>query len=518
MSGDLYRDESMESVSRLAPVKTPEASAFDGFIKGSAMYAMRGFAQTARAVDMAGAAIPVAYDKLVGGTEASDKYFQEHEGAFDSAIDYWTPKAGEVGTAGEVVGGLISTLPTVMLSPALAIAGTELGTAEDLSKRGVSAEKAIGAGVLEGATLATGIWMPILGRNLWQRAILGGVGFNTAQGVVSRAGQSLILEGTPAADDFKAFDPKSMTLDALMGAAFGTLAHVNPEARAQSAKAWERISAWAEKLNPSDVDALLVLRQAQHLNDDSTPGKPLSTKDVDAHVERLKSAINDLAEGRDVRVDDMPAGDFEADDSRWIEGSGLAKELVQSAEQYRQELGIPKPPETEKAVVALRIGNEIFEARPGEMTHGQILNRLVKESPEIIAPPNEATREIESGWAKGKRFLTREQALAELGYDDTQSPAGIRAAQTEGPQATRSGPPPGEGKPVGPEADPLAAAADSFAESNKDLKLRVGTDADGKPIVRTAREFLDGVKADVQKARDDTKLFAAAAECMLGAV
>jgi hypothetical protein len=81
----------------------------------------------------------------------------------------------------------------------------------------------------------------------------------------------------------------------------------------------------------------------------------------------------------------------------------------------------------EQPVVALRIGDQIFSAQPGEVTHGQIINRLVKERPEVIAPENGPTREIESGWRLGKEFLTREQALTRIGYDDTQSPAGLEA-------------------------------------------------------------------------------------------
>lgn len=75
----------------------------------------------------------------------------------------------------------------------------------------------------------------------------------------------------------------------------------------------------------------------------------------------------------------------------------------------------------EKATVALRIGNKVYEALPGETTHGQIMNRLVKESPEVIAPVGKtSTLKVEDGWVRGNKFLDREQAMRELGYNDTQ--------------------------------------------------------------------------------------------------
>lgn len=70
--------------------------------------------------------------------------------------------------------------------------------------------------------------------------------------------------------------------------------------------------------------------------------------------------------------------------------------------------------------VALRIGGRIYEANPGEVSHGQILNRLAKEQPETIAPRGQPTRTIEDGWAYGPDFLTRSEALNKLGYADTQ--------------------------------------------------------------------------------------------------
>lgn len=80
--------------------------------------------------------------------------------------------------------------------------------------------------------------------------------------------------------------------------------------------------------------------------------------------------------------------------------------------------------------VALQIGGNVYEARQGEVTHGQILNRLVREEPTVIAPPNKPNATIEDGWTHAGKFLTREETQKRFGYDDTQTPAGQAAASS----------------------------------------------------------------------------------------
>lgn len=101
------------------------------------------------------------------------------------------------------------------------------------------------------------------------------------------------------------------------------------------------------------------------------------------------------------------------------------------------------------------------------------------------------------------------------------TPEEIRPIRTEGPPAQRAGdsPPPPESKgaePARPEADPLAMAADQFADSQPELKLTVGRDADGEPQTMTARQYLDNVRENAAQAREDAQLFEIAAQCLLG--
>jgi len=372
---DLYRSETLDRLSSLPPVENPEAGAFDGFVRGSATYTMRGFATTARAIDMLGAVGPIAQDAFTGGTEAQDRYFREHDEVFGSAVDYWTPRPNEVGVAGQVVGGLASLIPKVILSPGLAVGSEQLSAGEELVAKGVPPAKALTVGAIQGTATGLGLWVPILGRNLWERLLVGGAGYNVTQGVATRGASQLILADTEAAKDFRAFDPEAMTLDALLGMAFGSLAHVSPEARAQGAAAWDRIRTWAERLNPSDLDAIAALRQAEHLNVDSAPGKPVGPEDVIAHVERMKTAIDQLAKDRPVEVTDHPAPDVErATPEETAALEQRFRELQAEAERVRQEERLPHPDDLERAIT-----EAATLETPYEIAHGRVPFEITPE-------------------------------------------------------------------------------------------------------------------------------------------
>src|SRR5690606_29630233 len=127
--------------------------------------------------------------------------------------------------------------------------------------------------------------------------------FNVLQGAAMRGSAAAIVHGTPAEGEFEAFNWAEVTIDVLLGLAFGGIVHLSPGARAQSAEAWSRLSEWAQALSPSQRDALAALRQAEHLNVDSTPGKPKGPADVEAHVNRARRAIEQLVRGEPVNVD-----------------------------------------------------------------------------------------------------------------------------------------------------------------------------------------------------------------------
>lgn len=444
MSLDLFPNETVERVGRMAPAPTAEVGTFDGFIRGTPKLVMRNLTQFGSAIDLLGAVGPIVEDAFTGGTEAQDRYFKEHEDLYGKAIDYWTPNANEVGTAAHVTASLLSTIPLVIANPSLAVGATQVSTAEDLVKKGVDATKAQAVGAVQAAGLGLGIYMPILGNTLAQRVLLGGVGFNMVQGTVTRGVSGEILQGTPASEDFKAFDPTQMTLDVLLGAAFGAIAHLSPSQRAQGSEMMTRLENWAKGLKSSDIDALAVLRQAEHMNVDSMPGKAAEPVDVERHVQRMRQAIDQLSRDKPVEVSDLPAPKFEADTARAAQDVQNLKTLSDVAEQVRQSEGLPPVPET------TRVSTE---------------SEAPAATPVATEPP----------------------------------PRGQRGAEA-----------------AGAEVNPLQAEAERIVTDQPDLQLRVGTDADGTPIVKSAKDYLEESKLAAEDARGKSTLYQIAAQCLLG--
>lgn len=389
MSFDLYQRETQEKLSGMPLVERPEPGLFDGFFRGAGEAAMETLAKAGRAGSLALAAPLVRLDDIVNatginGTRLSDKYFAFHDETFGRAVDYWTPNSQEVGVAGQMVGQLAATLPLVIASPALAVGATGLATMEDVANKGVEPSKAIAAGSVQAAGLGLGIWLPILGRSGWERVVVGGAAANAVQGVATRGASSAILLGTPAEGDFKAFDGQALTLDVLLGAAFGTLAHLSPSARAQGAEAWDRFATWAKNMDPADVDAVMALRGAQHMNVDSAPGTPKAPVDVDAHVGRVRQAIDQLAQDRPVDVSDLPEPQVEADPTRFVRAQKAAERLQKVAERTAKQEGIPDIQETEAPPA--RVSAEPPPPRgEGERPGGAEADPIARQADEFVA-------------------------------------------------------------------------------------------------------------------------------------
>ena len=428
MSGlDLYEKTVDDNYSRLAPVSQPEASAWDGFARGTALYTMRGFAAAASGIDLLGSVGPTAQDWITGGTEARDRYFKEHEEYWGKSVDYWTPAPGEVGAAGQIAGSMLSTLPMVIANPALAVTTTQTSVAEDLVKKGVDPAKAQAVGATQALGLGIGIYMPILGNNLWQRLLVGGAGFNVVQGAVTRGVSQAILQGTPAAEDFHMLNAQDLTLDALLGMAFGGFAHISPAMRAQGKEFWDRVDQWRSNLKPEEIDALATLRQAQHANVDSLPGRPVAAGDIDAHVERLRTAVEQLSRDEPVNVTDMPKANVTPDEARMTEAVVQAKELTDGAESARREEGLPKPDQVDKALakpseepaplvkpIAVKPGAKPEKADPLSIE----ADRVATQHPDMLvhlgqdASGNPITTKLGD-------FLSREREAAKQAADDS---------------------------------------------------------------------------------------------------
>lgn len=567
MSFDLFSQEVDNRIASLRPVREPEPGVFHNFIGGTAKVTMQTFAKAGSAVDLIGSVGPIAQDKLFskpGTTEAQDKYFKEHEDVFGKAVDYWTPKPNEVGTAGQVVGQLLGTLPMVVASPALAVGTTQVSTAEDLVKKGVDPTKAQQVGAVQAAGLGLGIWVPILGKTLAQRVLLGGAGFNAFQGIATRGASGEILDGTPGAQDFKAFDPTGLTLDVLLGAAFGGLAHAVPSMRAEGDIWHKRMAEWGAKLKPSEIDALVTLRQAQHINADSMPGKPVDMASADAHVQRIRQAIDDLANDRPVNVEQMPAPKFEADPVRQAETAATVKALQDEAVKVAEvklkavEAVQPQPAADLPSILStleakypemkldvsdskgpLIVSRIVFPKEQRGQGFGTEVMRALTDYADATGRQMALTPSKDFGGtvSRLKTFYKDFGFVENIGKnkDFAVSETMLRdpVARSE-PMAQKVGagdtaPIIKESLPVAPEAatrpadtqtaglDPLAAEAQRFAADNPDLKIAIGKNADGSDITTTPREWLDQAEADLAGAHEDARLFQIAAECLLGA-
>lgn len=295
MSFDLFPNEQGATLLNAArhPSTAPDPGVFDNFASGAGQYTMRSLAEAGRALDMAGAVFPIMADKVTGGTVRQDQYFKEHDEVFNNAVDYWTPRPGEVGTAGQVAGQLAGGVMQAVISPALLVGTSQLSSAEDLVRNGVDAGTANTVGAIQGTAMAVGIKLPFLGQSLATR-VLSGAGGNLAQGTAAALASSEVLKANDyekQAEQFNPWDLRARTLDVMLGAAFGGLAHM--EARG------------APKLTPTDEAALLVANQARHLEDATPQGRPVTDADATMHAEAMRQAIDQVLRGERVTVDAM---------------------------------------------------------------------------------------------------------------------------------------------------------------------------------------------------------------------
>lgn len=546
MSFDLFQREANEAVARMPAVMEPEPGITENFFKGAGMATMRTFAKTARGIDALGAVPAILEDKIEafrtgqtaqGVTTMQDKYFKEHDEVWNSAVDYWTPKPNEVGIAGEVVGQLAGMLPTIIASPALAVGAQLMDVSEDLVRKGVPADKAVAAGAVQAAGLGLGIWMPILGQNLWQRIVLGGAGFNVAQGVGTRAATQLILGDNPASKEFEVFDGKALTLDLLLGMAFGGVAHISPAMRAQGKEVWSRVESWARDLPPSDKDAIAVLRVAEHLNKDSLPGEPVGPEAIESHVEKMRAAVEQLITDKPVEVSDVgkPAGVppvaegmvryYHGGNPEGVEGPLWFTSHLPDAEGWATRgagmgvwyVDVPKDDPRWSGDLKNGIAPMSRYEMPTEIANERVLLR----EPSYAPDPARVETAVE-------QVTTLNEEAARIAVEEgIEAPAPTKQAKrkgkqrTEGPAAKRgdlSPPPRGDAsaEAAGLEADPMRSAADDVAASNPDLKIIVGQDADGAAVEVPISEYLASARAEAKALRDDIPLLEAAATCLLG--
>lgn len=240
---------------------------------------------------MAFAAVPVTIQAAVDAVDPngrindnrlSDRYFRFHDETFQRAVDYWTPKPGEVGAAGQITGQVLGGVLQFLASPAAAVATAHLSTSEDLVRQGVDPDAAILAGDVAAISTALGIAAPAaIGKTLAAKMASGAainVGLNIPEAAIKR--EIVRSSGSQAGEQFDPFDLKARAVDVLLGAAFGAKAH------------------WDARLTQADRDAFTVRAQGLHLEESSSPGRPTPQS-----VAAVREAMDQMLRGEPVQVE-----------------------------------------------------------------------------------------------------------------------------------------------------------------------------------------------------------------------
>lgn len=264
------------------PIDQVSHGFFSDVPKAIGMGIERGGARAAQAVGLAGGGLLSLVEHQPGAL--TDPYFRTLDKYVGDAVDYWTPGANEVGTAGRILGGFAEMALPLMVSggdPALLIGTAELGGAQDLAKQGASNTGAIAGGVIQGLSTAVGFKIPFLGKTLASRLVSGAVG-NLAvnAGATAAEREALKLTGdTQQAQQFDPLDLEARVVDVLSGLAFGGLAHLAA---------------------PSVRDAAATAANAKHFQEDTAPGRPADIAASVAHQAAMEAAIRDTLEGKPV--------------------------------------------------------------------------------------------------------------------------------------------------------------------------------------------------------------------------
>lgn len=190
----------------------------------------------------------------------------------------------------------------------------------------------------------------------------------------------------------------------------------------------------------------------------------------------------------------------------------MTSELVKADMQEKRFAALPKQVESLKYMIA----------------------QLEEEIPEFVATANRKVSKGDKVGASSKRdaaeMLKRKQKSlaqnrAELADSEDMIATGRRPDvpdlevefAMEGKREEASKKPAVEPAAEATKApDPLAVEAERIATERPDMRMVVGLDAEGKPITKSAKEFLDDARGAAKAVEADQDLLRAAASCLLG--
>jgi hypothetical protein len=513
---------------------------FEGGLTGTGMGFARGFSKLGRAGALAVGAGLTAAEKLGGYEqgEIADSYFDTAIKLTDESVEFFTPRATEVGTAGRVLGGLAEIVAPLAAgggNPALLIGSTGLNTTYDLAQQGVDPTTATTVGLVDATAVGIGFRLPFLGSTFAKKAATGAAG-SLALGIGATAADREILEsgGYPELSQlYNPLDLEARTVDILTGIAFGGLAQLQASGR-------------APEIARSDRDAALTALNAKHFQNDTAPGRPADEGALIAHQSALEQAIRDLQEGRPVDVSESRVTEAKFLDPRETSSTREPDviRLTEAVERVLDDLGIKGlKSERAEADAAEPTAEATLRLKPPVLT--DVVVRKPPVLTDVVARKPPVLNEAVETPAGERRFMTREDAFSATRPIDAivDTPAALGEAprgdalapgRTVTAAAADAAPvlTPGakDGTPVPPRADAeparqqseraeiddpdVIAAERSLLE--RDIEIEAGDlDADGAARTASARESLAAARQEVQAAKQEATAFEAAVACAL---
>lgn len=213
-----------------------------------------------------------------------EDFFRFSDERLDPAIKFWSPDPASLTTAGQIVSALAG-LPMMMVAgPVGLIATPTMTVGKQLVEQGVDPTTATAAAVGTGAAMGLAVALPAAGQTLKQT--LGLMLANPVIGAAQDAATAGYLKSQGYSDQaqmFDPFDPAARSVDAVLGAVFGGLAH------------YGRVKARMPQEVADAIDTVDAAKQRENLS-------PFTPDHKGEHQQALGKAMQDLAEGKPVDV------------------------------------------------------------------------------------------------------------------------------------------------------------------------------------------------------------------------
>lgn len=305
-----------------------------------------------------------------------------------------TPNPLVTGTGSQIMSGLAQILPTAVAGGAatgpvgaamLVGLSQGVGDYQESTLEGVDSGTAAKKALLTGVTTGVGVVIPMAKPGASLLANMGiGATVNVATGATQRAGSAAILESGgyhEMAAQYKVLDAEAITIDTVLGMAFGGMAHLHG------------------RPSRDQVDAALKLNERQHAEIEAQPGLHRTPDSRDAGTQAFDETLHSLVTGEHLpdlteqaaRLDIQPdpkAQEFYAQLARDAEAEMPKGEL---AEPRQVDLPLEERPVPEPAPIKTA-GEprpaEHFDVRPIEAEQAR---QILQSHPDLVLPGPDGT-------------------------------------------------------------------------------------------------------------------------------